>query len=148
MQELNLPKYLFKIKTVGNIKQIFDPIRKKYLVLTPEEWVRQHIIQFLINELGIPGSHIGIETSSKYNGLQKRSDIIVSNKEGILAMIIECKAPSVKLTQNTLNQIALYNIDRVSYLIISNGLNHFCFKLNLNGDGYDLIDYLPDYNEL
>ena len=148
MQQLNLPEYEFKIKTDGNIKQIFDPIRKKYLVLTPEEWVRQNFIQYLIHELEIPASHIGVENATSYNKLRKRSDILVSNQSGKVAMLVECKATSVKITQKTFDQIALYNNQRVEYLVVTNGLNHYCCQFVAETNSYHFVEIMPKYNKL
>ena len=110
MTELNLPFYKFKIKSSENKRLIFDQLRKKYVVLTPEEWVRQHFISYLLSEKKYPASLIAIEKEMKINGLKKRTDILIFNKQGLPYIIVECKAPSVPITQTTFDQIARYNL--------------------------------------
>ena len=112
---------------------IFDEIRRKYLVLTPEEWVRQHVVQYIIKEKGYPKALIKLEGGLKLNSLQKRTDIVVFNTQGEKILLVECKAPTVRITQNTFDQIARYNIiHKVPLLFVSNGLQHYACKINIS----------------
>lgn len=144
MTLLNLPVYQFKTKQEGERTYIFDTIRKKYLVLTPEEWVRQNFIQYLINEKQFPKSLIAIEAGLKYNQLKKRLDVLVYNKEGAPHLIIECKAPEVKITQDVFDQVARYNfIFKAKYLVVTNGLQHFCCEMNYADNSFQYIEQIP-----
>lgn len=149
MKDLNLPIYSFNIKSEDNRKLIFDPIRKKYIVLTPEEWVRQNFIQYLINEKNVPEGLIIQEHKVKLNTLNQRSDIVIYSRSGTPILIVECKAPSVKLTQATFEQIARYNIIlQVKYLIVTNGLNHYCCMINTEEKSYSFLKDIPKYEDL
>ncbi len=149
MEQLNLPQYPMKIKEEGGKYFIFDSIRKKYLVLTPEEWVRQNFIQFLIQEKGFPASLIAIEKGLRLNELQKRADAVVSDNNGLPIVLIEFKAPSVKITQETFEQIGRYNsIFKVPYLIVSNGLEHFCAKIDFQKNSFEFLEDVPAYKKL
>ena len=131
MQKLNLPQYEFKFKMLGQITQIFDIVRKKYTALTPEEWVRQHIIHFLIHEKGFPASLIGVEKGIVFNGLKKRVDILIFDRNAKPFMIVECKAPQVKISQEVFDQASIYNLQlNVKFLLVTNGFKHFCFYLD------------------
>jgi len=110
MQKLNLPSYDFNIKNSKNKPYIFDVLRKKFIVLTPEEWVRQHFVKYLITEKKYPTSIIAIEKQLIINNRKKRTDILIFNVAGNPDIIVECKAPSIKITQNTFDQIARYNL--------------------------------------
>jgi hypothetical protein len=144
---LNLPSYPLRIKKKGDITYIFDEIRKKFLVLTPEEWVRQHLVHFLVQEKKYPRSLIQLEGGLKLNSLQKRSDILIYNSTGNKIVLVECKAPSVKITQNTFDQIARYNfIHRVQWLLVSNGLQHYCCEINFEDETYRFVEELPEYS--
>ncbi len=149
MGQLNFPDYSFKIKVINEKKQIFDRIRKKYVALQPEELVRQHMIEYLIEEKGYPASLIGNEVSLSYNGMQKRCDTVVYGNDGRPLMIIEYKAPSIALSQKTFDQVAIYNSQlRVQYLLMSNGLQHYCCKVDLDTRGCEFLKELPVYIEL
>lgn len=144
MQELNLPKYQFKLKKDGKRTLIFDAIRKKYLVLTPEEWVRQNFLQYLIQEKKFPASLIAIEAGLKYNQLQKRTDVLVYDKQGKPFLIVECKAPEVKITQDAFDQIARYNmVLKVKYLVVTNGINHFCCLMDYTNNTFTYLEQVP-----
>lgn len=110
MQKLNLPSYSFKLKSNEKHTLIFDNLRKKYLVLTPEEWVRQHVVRFLMEEKKYPASLIALEKQLIINNLKRRTDIVVFNKEGKPHIIVECKATNIKINQDTFDQIARYNL--------------------------------------
>jgi len=146
MVRLNLPEYQFKIKTLEEKTQIFDSVRKKYVALTPEEWVRQNFIQYLISEKNFPASLIAIEMGLKYNQMQRRGDVIVYDRSGLPFLIVECKAPGVKITQDTFDQIARYNmVLKVKYLVVTNGMNHFCCLMNYMEQDYSYIEEVPSF---
>lgn len=146
MQQLNLPPYQFKMKKDGERIQIFDAIRKKYVVLTPEEWVRQNILQYLIQEKKFPSSLIAVEAGLKYNQLQKRADVLVYDKSGSPFLLVECKAPAVKISQDTFDQIARYNlIFKVKYLVVTNGMNHFCCVMDYTDNSYQYLEFIPNF---
>jgi hypothetical protein len=146
MQKLNLPTYNFKFKSSENKTLIFDKLRKKYMVLTPEEWVRQHFVYFLIEEKKYPVSLIAIEKQLTINNLKKRSDILVFNTDGKPEIIVECKAPSIKITQDAFDQIARYNLKlKANYLIVTNGLEHFYCKMDFKKETYVFLKMIPDY---
>ncbi len=143
--QLNFPTYIFDVIEREGKTQIFDNIRKKYVALTPEEWVRQHVIKYLA-EQQIPLSLISVEREIKVNTLRKRFDILVYNNNAKPCMLIECKAPEVKLTQHVLNQIALYNSQfNVAYLYISNGLQHIVCKFDYSKKKYIAIKIFPTW---
>ncbi len=147
MQKLNLPSYNFKIKSNENKTLIFDNLRKKYVVLTPEEWVRQHFVKFLIDEKKHPTSLIAIEKQVVVNNQKKRTDILVFNRKGEHEILVECKAPSIKITQATFDQIARYNLKlKANYLIVTNGLEHFYCKMDFKKETYIFLKEIPHYN--
>jgi len=146
MVVLNLPQAKFKIKSKENKQHIFDIIRKKDVVLTPEEWVRQHILHFLIDVKGYPKSIIAVEKQLIINTLKRRFDILIFNTKGLPEIIIECKAPKVKITQETFNQIARYNSNlNANYLMVSNGLEHYFCKMDIKNKQYIFLKDLPEY---
>jgi hypothetical protein len=146
MIKLNLPTYNFKLKSKENKTLIFDKLRKKYMVLTPEEWVRQHFIHFLTKEKNYPTSLIAIEKQLTINNLKKRSDILVFNTDGKPEIIVECKAPSIKITQDTFDQIARYNLKlKANFLIVTNGLEHFYCKMDYKNETYIFLKEIPYY---
>ncbi|HNP17844.1 MAG TPA: type I restriction enzyme HsdR N-terminal domain-containing protein [Fulvivirga sp.] len=145
MLKLNLPEFQCNIrKNEGNI-EIFDIIRKKYVILQPEEWVRQHIVHYLINHLNYPKSLIKVESGLYYNKLSKRTDVVAYNPDGTSQLLVECKSFNVKINQLALDQLSLYNAKLKSkYLLLTNGINHFCCELSERGD-YKFIDNIPNY---
>ncbi len=144
MQSLNLPPYQFKLKQHGLRTHIFDAVRKKYVVLTPEEWVRQNFIQFLVQEKKFPSSLIAVEAGLKYNQLQKRMDVLIYDKQGSPLLMVECKAPEVKITQDVFDQIARYNmVFKVKYLVVTNGLHHFCCLMDYSNNSYVYLEQIP-----
>ncbi|MCF6296538.1 MAG: type I restriction enzyme HsdR N-terminal domain-containing protein [Flavobacteriaceae bacterium] len=148
MVNLNLPRYSFKIKNKENKLYIFDIIRKKNIVLTPEEWVRQHLIHYLIEAKNYPKSLIAIEKQLKINNLIKRTDILVFDNLGQPSIIVECKAPSIKISQDTFDQIARYNLKlQAKYLIVTNGLQHFYCKMDHEKMQYDFLKEIPNYSK-
>ncbi|WP_299163002.1 type I restriction enzyme HsdR N-terminal domain-containing protein [uncultured Tenacibaculum sp.] len=147
MQKLNLPSYTFKLKSNENKTLIFDNLRKKYVVLTPEEWVRQHFVEFLIKEKKYPVSLIAIEKQLTINNRKKRTDILIFNSNGKPNIIVECKAPSIKITQATFDQIARYNLKLdADFLVITNGLEHYYCSLDKENETYVFLKDIPSYN--
>lgn len=146
---LNLPGYPFRITLKDAQYFIFDEIRKKHLVLTPEEWVRQHFIQYLILEKKFPKSLIQIEGGLNLNQLQKRTDVVIFNKLGERIMVIECKAPAVKITQSVFDQAARYNsVHKTKWLVVTNGLKHCYAMINHLEQRFAFVEDLPEYNLL
>ncbi|MCM1108802.1 MAG: type I restriction enzyme HsdR N-terminal domain-containing protein [Clostridium sp.] len=128
---------------------VFDPIRRKYVALTPEEWVRQHFVHFLINSKGYPGSLLGNEISLTLNGTSKRCDTVLYSRTATPRMIIEYKAPHIEITQKVFSQISRYNMAlHVDYLIVSNGVTHYCCKVDYEHLTYTFLSDIPAYNEL
>lgn len=146
MTILNLPPCKFKIKSSENKRFIFDNLRKKYIVLTPEEWVRQHFVSYLRKEKNYPESIMSVEKQLTVNGLKKRTDILIFNKQGLPDIIVECKAPSVEITQSTFDQIARYNLKlNANYLIVTNGLSHFYCQIDHEKEAYTFLKDIPSY---
>lgn len=147
MQKLNFPFYTFRFKNSENKVSIFDEIRKKFIILTPEEWVRQHVVQFLLEEKKYPKSLINVEKVLKVNGLRKRYDVVVFNSDGSIFILIECKAPEIKISQATFDQIARYNMTMNSeFLMVTNGLNHYFCQMDFENEKYTFLENLPNYN--
>lgn len=148
LEKLNLPTHDFRIEEAGNGKwYIFDPLRKKNLLLTPEEWVRQHLVQYMICQLNYPKSLIAMERGLTYNALQKRFDILVLNREGGAFFLMECKAPEVPLTQKTIEQVGVYNQKiKAAFLGISNGRKHICLRRDNKSGNYKQINHFPEFS--
>ena len=143
---MNFPVYSFRFKNSENKVAIFDEIRKKFILLTPEEWVRQHTIQFLLNENKYPKSYINVEKLIKINDLSKRYDVVVFQPNGEIYLLIECKAPEVQITQQTFDQIARYNLVlNAKYLMVTNGLNHYFCQMDFENEKYIFLKELPEY---
>ena len=148
MVKLYLPNYSFKIKNRENKFYIFDIIRKKNVVLTPEEWVRQHFIHYLIEEKNYPKSLISVEKQLKINQLVKRTDILIFNRLGLPHIIVECKAPGIHISQDTFDQIAKYNLKlKANYLILTNGLQHFYCNMDHDQMRYNFLKTIPNYSK-
>ena len=148
MQKLQFPSYSFRFKNSENKIAIFDEIRKKFILLTTEEWVRQHVVQYLLQDKNYPKSYINIEKLIKVNELNKRYDIVVYQPNGELFLLIECKAPEVKISQQTFDQIARYNLVlNAKYLMVSNGLNHYFCKIDFENEKYVFLEELPNFAE-
>lgn len=149
MQSLNFPTYNFRFKSSENKIAIFDPVRKKFIQLTPEEWVRQHVIQYLMTEKKIPKSLLSVEKEIAVHQTKKRYDIVVFNKNGSLFLVVECKAPTVLVTQKTFDQIARYNRSlNATYLMITNGLNHYFCQIDPIQEKYQFLKDLPNYDKI
>ena len=141
--------YEHKIRRNKNGLEIFDPVRTKFVALTPEEWVRQNFLRYLIEEKKMPKSLMMVEMSLKLNGMSKRCDIAVYSAEGKAVLAVECKAASITLTQDVFEQLARYNLKlQVPYLAITNGLQHYCCRLSPGGKSYVFMDEIPEYSEI
>lgn len=149
MQKLNLPEYNFNIKLNNNKPEIFDSIRKKFVALTPEEWVRQNFIMYLINEKKFPDSLISIEKKLTFNNMPRRTDIVIYKKDGSPKLIVECKSTDIKINQKVFDQIARYNMTlKVNYLVVTNGLNHYCCYIDIENKTYKFLEEIPDYKNI
>jgi len=149
MLQLNLPEYNFRIKKLDEKLLIFDSQRKRYVSLTPEEWVRQHFIRFLIEEKGYPAAYLAVEKQLSLNGMKKRCDAILYNEHALPILIIELKAPNVSITQSTFDQVAVYNAKlKVDFFMISNGIEHYCCKVDSINSQYKFFPELPEYSKL
>lgn len=149
MKALNLPPYEFRLRETAGQKQIFDEIRKKYVALTPEEWVRQHFVRFLVEEKGVPAGLMAMEKSLTYNAMQRRPDIVAHDRHGQALMIVECKAPEVSIRQETFDQIAKYNaVLHVPFLVVTNGLKHYCCWMDYDKQSYRFLPDIPSFMEM
>jgi len=149
MQALNLPNYPFQIKEEDKKTKIFDEIRGGFFVLTPEEWVRQHLVKYLIDKKAYPKSLIALEKGLKLHGMQKRMDVLVYSRSGTPVLMVECKAPNIKIDQSVFEQIGRYNIRmKLPYLLISNGLEHYCAKIDFQTSKIEFLQDIPTYEAL
>ena len=147
MQSLNFPAYDFRFKNSENKVHIFDTIRKKFVVLQPEEWVRQNVVQFLIHEKKYPRSLINVEKQLTINTLKKRYDIVVFDPMGNITLLVECKSPKIMINQQTFDQIARYNmLLNAKFLMVTNGLQHFYCKMDFNIEKYTFLEQIPDFS--
>lgn len=148
MQKLSFPSYCFRFKNSENKVAIFDEIRKKFIILTPEEWVRQHVVQYLLQDKGYPKSYINVEKLIKINDMNKRYDIVVYQPDGSIFLLIECKAPEVAISQQTFDQIARYNLTlKAEFLMVSNGVNHYFCQMDFENEKYVFLKELPDFRK-
>ncbi len=146
MQKLNFPDYQFRFKNSKNKIAIFDEIRKKFIILTPEEWVRQNVVRYLLEEKKYPKSLINVEKTLKINGLTKRYDVVIFNNDGSINVLIECKSTDIKISQTVFDQIARYNMTlKANYLMVTNGLNHYFCKIDFENEKYSFLESLPNY---
>lgn len=146
MQILNFPAFDYRLKSKENKLSIFDVIRKKFVSLQPEEWVRQHCVHYLINEKKIPLSLINVEKELRLNGLKKRYDIVVFNKNGSIYLVVECKAPNISIDQTVFDQIARYNLAlKADLLMVTNGMNHYYCQMENDEQRYIFLKDLPNY---
>lgn len=147
--ELNLPAVALRLRDEGDSMKVFDPLREKWITLTPEEWVRQHFVNWLNTEFHYPATLTANEIGIEVNGTRKRCDTVVFRREGSPLLIVEYKAPAVKITQEVFDQIVRYNMTlRAEYLVVTNGLNHYCCKIDYAGNTYHFIPRIPDYRDL
>ena len=150
MTPLNFPQHFdFDIRDAKGKDYIFDPLRRKYVRLTPEEWVRQHLVTYLIQDLGYPSGRTAIESGFTHQGALHRADVIVHNRQGEPVLMAECKEPEVAIRQETFDQIAVYNrVVQARCLLVSNGLVHYCYAIDRNREEYRFLDRVPRYEEL
>ena len=149
MLSLNLPKYETKICERDGKLQIFDPLRKCHVALTPEEWVRQHFVNFLIESRGFPAALMSNEVAITVNGMKRRCDTVVYDKQLQPRVIVEYKAPTVKITKEVFAQISRYNLTlKVDYLIVSNGLRHYCCRMDYPNNSYTFLQEILEYTKI
>jgi type I site-specific restriction-modification system R (restriction) subunit len=149
MRELNLPGVELRIRDHNGKHEVFDPVRKRYVSLSAEEWVRQHFLHFLIIRKNVPPSLIAVETSIKYNHLSKRCDVVVYDRNGQPVLIVECKAPEIEISQDVFHQIAMYNMTlKVRYLVVTNGLDHYTCVINHEKKSFQFLKDIPDFDEM
>jgi len=149
MQELNLPSFEFRLQKDDGQVRIFDVIRKKFVVLNPEEWVRQHFIHYLIEYKRVPAGLIILEKTITLNTMSRRPDILIHDRQGKAVMVVECKAPEVKVSQAAFDQVARYNaVLRVPYLVVTNGLEHYCCRMEFARNTYTFLQEIPDYSSM
>jgi len=147
LETLNLPSYQFSLRRQAGKIQIFDSQRKKFVALTPEEWVRQHFLHFLIAEKGFPAALIAVEQELQIGNVRRRYDAVVFSRQGEAVMLLEFKAPQVALTQAVFDQIAVYNTRlNLSYFIVSNGLQHYCCRTDRENARYEFLTEIPQYD--
>ena len=149
MTPLNLPPMEVRTKTEGGQTKIWDMLRRRYVVLTPEEWVRQHFVAYLIGEKGYSPALMANEVRIELNGMSRRCDTVIYRRDLKPRVIVEYKRPDVKITQRVFSQICRYNlVMQVDFLIVSNGLEHYCCRMNYAQQTYEFLDVIPDYGEL
>lgn len=147
--KLNLPPFAHKVQKTDGKTTIFDVIRKKYVVLTPEEWVRQHLVHYFIDYLGYPRTLISVESGLKFNQMDKRTDVVVYDRSACPLMVAECKSFKVALSDDVFRQSAIYNSSlQAPYLLISNGMEHYCCRLDHQAASYSFLDAVPAYHEM
>jgi hypothetical protein len=146
---LDLPDHGVKTKQGDHGPEVFDPWRRRWVALTPEEWVRQHFLNHLVHDLGYPAGRIAVETSLVLNGLRKRADAVVYGRDGLPRLLVECKAPDVPITQAVFEQAARYNlVHRVGLLVVTNGRRHFCCAIDLQAGISRFLPSIPPYSEV
>lgn len=149
METLNLPSYEFRTTEQDGKRVIYDPVRQTYVRLTPEEWVRQHFVQYLTRELRVPAGLVATEATFQYQGQPWRADIVVHDRRGEPLVLVECKAPSVGISQDAFDQGARYNlILDAPFLVVTNGQKHYACRIDLEGQAYTFLDDLPAYDTL
>lgn len=147
MQQLNFPSYNLRTRSINGREEIFDPARRKFVTLTPEEWVRQHVIAYLTGEKGYPVSLIGVEKKLLLNKQPKRFDLVIFSRNGDPFLLVECKAPGIEITENAFDQAARYNmLLKATYFLITNGLEHFPCRLDYSNKQYIFIQEIPSYD--
>ncbi len=148
MWQLNLPEYNFRIKKQNDKLSIFDSQRKRYVALTPEEWVRQHFIRFLIEEKGFPAALLAVEKELNVHGMKKRCDAILFDNQGQPILIVEFKSPAISISQAVFDQVAVYNTKlKVDFFMVSNGLEHYCCKVDTANARYEFLPEIPHFTD-
>lgn len=146
MYQLNLPPFEYKVKAEAQRKLIFDVVRKKYVALTPEEWVRQHVINFLITEKNVPPHLIGVEKGINVLGRQRRVDVVVFGREGLPGLLVECKAPNVGINPAVYTQAAVYTYGfAIDYIMVTNGIEHHYLHIDKQQQKVGLVQALPAF---
>ncbi len=146
MQTLDFPYPPEKIRNENDRMSVFDVVRKRWFVLTPEEWVRQHLIQYLNRDKECPISLMAVEKMLRYNGMVRRSDLVVYSDQAKPLLLAECKAPEIKITKDVFDQAARYNMTlRVPFLMVTNGIEHFCCRINFENASYFFLKEIPTY---
>lgn len=149
MIQLNLPDYPIRLSGTQEHPSIFDILRRKYVALTPEEWVRQHFIHFLINQKNYPATLLANEIKLRVGNKTLRADSMLYDRELRPRMIVEYKAPHIPITQKVFDQISAYNmLLHVDYLVVSNGLQHYCCKMDYDNQKYLFLEDIPDYQNI
>lgn len=149
MRKLNLPAYDFRYRTVGGNRLVLDVYRKRFVKLTPEEEVRQRFARYLVEEKGFPASLVMTEYALKVNTLSRRCDILVHKPAGHPAVLVECKAPELSINQASFDQVARYNLAfRVRYLMVTNGLKHYCCQIDFDTEKITFLKDIPLYKNL
>ncbi len=149
LPDLNLPACTLTVREEGGVSTVFDPVRRKYVALTPEEWVRQHFVHFLVQDRGFPMGLLAIEKGFRYQGTACRADIVAHDRAGAPALVVECKAPEVDIHQGTFDQIARYNtVLQASYLVVTNGMVHYCCLVDWDRHTYAFVDAVPAYEQI
>jgi len=149
MEQLNLPTYDYELRNDNGRIVILDPIRKRFVSLTPEEWVRQHFVQYLMSHLSVPQGLIQIEVSIPIRGRLYRADIVVYNRQIVPILVVECKRPSITLGQEVFNQVGYYNLGlKVPYLVVTNGMQHYCCRVDQPLRSYQFLDQIPSFDTM
>jgi hypothetical protein len=149
METLNLPSYSFRTTERDGTRHIYDPIRQTYVTLTPEEWVRQHFVQYLIQELDVPAGLLAVEAPFSYEGRTWRADVVAYDRRGNPLLLVECKAPRVSIGQDAFDQGARYNLVLgAPYLVVTNGQTHYACRVDVEAGDYRYLDDLPPYEVL
>jgi len=148
MRRLNFPAYDFDVRTEEGKTFIFDSIRRKYVRLTPEEWVRQHLLRYLIRDRGFLPGYAAVEKGFRYADAPVRADVVMHDRRGVPVLMAECKAPGVRITEEVFDQLARYNtVVKAEYLVVTNGVDHYCCTRNASKAGYRFLKELPRYPE-
>jgi hypothetical protein len=149
IQQLNLPEYPLRLRENEGRREIFDSIRRLWVAHTPEEWVRQNFVRYLVSEKQMPETLIAIEKSLTLNKLTKRTDILVHSRQGKPLLLVECKSPQTAINQKVFEQIGRYNLAlRVKYLVVTNGLQHYCARIDWEKQQFDFLNEVPEYSQL
>lgn len=149
MMQLNLPTYEYRLREQNGRQQIFDVLRRRYVALTPEEWVRQHFVHYLIENKGYPKGLLANEVELRVGEKHLRCDTVLYDKALHPKIIVEYKAPDIAITQKVFNQITVYNmLLHVDYLIVSNGMQHYCCQMDYEQNRYKFLSDIPNYDQL
>ena len=146
---LNLPEFEFAYQKVGETQMIYDPLRRQYVKLTPEEWVRQHFVQYLIQDRGYPGGLVAVEHAFTFRKMSRRADVVAHDRSGAVVLVAECKAPAVGVTQRAFDQIGRYNVVlQARHLAVTNGREHFCCRVDLTTGACTFLNEIPHFSEI